>query len=150
MTDELNKILQTDCTTADVLDLLPQRPPFVMIDRLTAFTADTVTTRLEVRADCIFCNGGHMLAAGLVENMAQTCAARIGYINYISHRPVKIGYIGAVRGLSVYRTPYVDEVLCTTVRVKEDVFGMTLVDARVEVGSELLAEAEMKIALADA
>ena len=78
----------------DILDLLPQRPPFILVDHLVDFTPEGVTTEFEVRSDGIFTENGRLIATGLIENIAQTCATRIGYINYISHRPVGIGYIG--------------------------------------------------------
>ena len=131
----------------DILDLLPQRPPFILVDHLVEFTPEGVTTEFEVRSDGIFTENGRLIATGLIENIAQTCATRIGYINYISHRPVGIGYIGAIRDLTIFRTPHVGELLTTTIRVKEEIFGMTLVDAEVRSGEELLAQSEMKIAL---
>ena len=131
----------------DILDLLPQRPPFILVDHLVEFTPEGVTTEFEVRSDGIFTENGRLIATGLIENIAQTCATRIGYINYISHRPVGIGYIGAIRDLTIFRTPHVGELLMTTIRVKEEIFGMTLVDAEVRSGEELLAQSEMKIAL---
>ena len=131
----------------DILDLLPQRPPFILVDHLVDFTPEGVTTEFEVRSDGIFTENGCLIATGLIENIAQTCATRIGYINYISHRPVGIGYIGAIRDLTIFRTPHVGELLMTTIRVKEEIFGMTLVDAEVRSGEELLAQSEMKIAL---
>lgn len=131
----------------DILDLLPQRPPFVLVDHLVHFTQEVVTTEFEVRSDGLFTEGDHLMETGLIENIAQTCATRIGYINYISHRPVGIGYIGAIRDLTILRTPHVGERLTTTIRVKEEVFGMTMVDAEVRSGDELLVQAEMKIAI---
>ncbi|WP_289200495.1 hypothetical protein [Phocaeicola sartorii] len=61
--------------------------------------------------------------------------------------PVKIGFIGAISNLNVIRTPQVNEVLDTTIRVKEEVFGMTLVEAETRVGDEIIVTAEMKIAI---
>ncbi len=129
------------------LDILPQRPPFILIDRLTQYDEALTVTQLTVRPDNLFVSKGCLLASGLVENMAQTCAARLGYYNLISGLPVKIGFIGAVNNLHVRRTPQVGERLDTTIRVKEEVFGMTLVDAETRVGEELIATAELKIAI---
>lgn len=130
-------------------ELLPQRAPFLMIDCLTHCDPVVTTTRLEVRADNIFCDDGVLSASGLVENIAQTCAARMGYINLTSGEPVKLGFIGAVRNLQIHRLPHVGDVLATTITVKEEVFQMTLVDAEVRLGSEVLVSAEMKIALSE-
>lgn len=130
-------------------DLIPQRAPFLMIDCLTAFDLTNTESELTVREDNIFFTAGILSASGLIENIAQTCAARIGYVNLMSGQPVKIGFIGAVRNLAIYRTPKAGEVLRTTIIVKEEVFRMTLVDAWVKVGDEVLVQAEMKIALSE-
>lgn len=128
-------------------ELIPQRHPFIMIDCLTGFDRINTSTELTVREDNIFYEEGGLSASGLIENIAQTCAARMGYINLTSGQPVKLGFIGSVRNLVVHRTPVAGEVLKTSVKVREEVFSMTLVDAEVRSGDELLVEAEMKIAL---
>ena len=129
------------------LDILPQRPPFILIDRLTHYDETVTTTQFLVRQNHLFVSEDCLLPAGLVENMAQTCAARLGYYNLISGLPVKIGFIGAVSNLHILRVPVVGECLDTTIRVKEEVFGMTLVDAETRVGEEVIATAELKIAI---
>ena len=127
--------------------LLPQRPPFVMISRLLTFEPMFVTTEFLITEDCIFVADGILDTKGIVENVAQTCAARIGYVNYIQHKQIEVGYIGAVRNMNFLRAPRVGEVLTTTVKVREEIFHMTLVDAEVRIGNELVSTAEMKIAL---
>ena len=88
-----------------------------------------------------------MLASGLIENIAQTCAARLGYFNLISGQPVKIGFIGAVSDLHVARTPQTGETLDTTIWVKEEVFGMTLANAEIRACDETIVTANIKIAI---
>ena len=131
----------------DPQDILPQRHPFIMIDRLTHYDEAVTSTSLLVSSHNIFVEKGWMLATGLIENMAQTCAARLGYFNLISGLPVKIGFIGAISNLHIWRCPAVGETLDTTIHVQEEVFGMTLVSAETRVGEEIIANAEMKIAI---
>ena len=76
-------------------ELIPQRPPFVMIDRLLSCDQVVTVTELEVRDDNVFVLDGHFSTEGLMENIAQTCAARMGYINLSHGKKVKIGVIGA-------------------------------------------------------
>ena len=133
----------------DVHTLLPQQEPFVMIDRLVHYDPVRTVTALEVRCDNIFADDGHLSVAGLNENIAQTCAARMGYISFSSGDGVKIGVIGAITGFSVSRTPKVGEVLTTTIDVMQEVYNVTLVHATVTVGEEVIAETDLKIALQD-
>ena len=131
-------------------EILPQREPFVFVDRLIHYDErETVTTFL-VPADHLLVEDGHLTAAGILENMAQSSAARIGYLcKYVLHVPVRIGYIGAIRKFRVHRLPAVGETVHTTVVLVEDVFGITLVDAEVRVGEDLIAEAALKTALGE-
>ena len=128
-------------------ELIPQRPPFVMIDKLLSFDMTVTVTQLEVRADNVFCKDAHLSSEGLMENIAQTCAARMGYINLNKNEAVKIGVIGAVNNFEVFRTPTVGELIVTTIEVIEEMFQITMVKAVIRCGDETIAQANMKIAL---
>ena len=126
-------------------ELIPQRPPFVMIDRLLLCDTTITTTTLEVREENIFVSDGRLSAAGLMENIAQTCAARIGYLN----ESMKIGVIGAVSNFEIFHTPKIGDLIVTTIDVLEEMFQITLVKAVIKCGDETMAQANMKIALLD-
>lgn len=135
----------------DIHELLPQREPFVMVGKLLHFDLEKTLTSTEIDGDNIFVENGVFSASGIIENIAQTCAARIGYVNkYVLLRnEIQIGFIGAIRNLNLYRCPKVGEVIETSIITVEEIFGMTLVTATVSVGEEIIAEAEMKIALSE-
>ena len=62
-----------------------------MISRLTHFDMVRTVTETEVSAQNIFVEEGRFSASGLIENIAQTCAARIGYVNkYILKKGIQI------------------------------------------------------------
>lgn len=141
----------TDCRHIPIETLLLQAPPFRFVDRLDRFDREEVVTSFTVPADGPLVEDGCLTEAGLVENMAQSSAARIGYISvYIDHVPVRIGYLGQIKNLEINRLPRCGEVLSTTVRLRQDVFGITLVEARVCQGEEMVAQAAVKTALQDA
>ena len=133
----------------DILTLIPQRPPFVMVDRLLHFDTQTTITEFEVRADNIFIDDGKLSSEGIVENIAQTCAARMGYISLMSNTPVKVGVIGAISNMTIDFLPQCGAKLTTRIDLLEEVFQMTLVSASVTIGDEVVATANMKIALTD-
>ena len=134
--------------TYNVEDLLPQRRPFVLIDELADCTPEATVTHLRVREDNPFCAEGRLQAPGIVENIAQTCAARIGYLNKCNREEVKIGVIGAIRNLTIEQLPPVGERLTTRIEVTSEVLALTLVQASVRNGKgEILATCEMKIAV---
>lgn len=132
----------------DIHTLLPQQEPFVMVERLVHYDAENTMTLTTICPDNIFAIDGVLSAEGLIENIAQTCAARIGYVNkYILRRGIQIGFIGSVRHFFVKRLPRIGEQVRTSVHIEQEVFGMTLATATVCVGEELLAQTEIKIAV---
>jgi len=139
---------QADLKTIDVLTLLPQRPPFVMIDMLTYFDMQVTTTQMTVSRDNLFMEeSGILNPCAMVENIAQTCAARLGYINcYIYKRGLRLGFIGGIKNLKVIRPVRLGETLTTTIEVMEEVMQLTLVNATIRVDDEVVMTAEMKIA----
>ena len=134
----------------DILTLLPQRPPFVMIDKLLYCDKVVTKTDFRVREENIFCDNGRLTESGVIENIAQTCAARMGYINlFVMKDTVKLGFIGAIRNMELHRLPKLDELITTQITVREEIFQMTLVTAQVTVGDEIIASSEMKISITD-
>lgn len=132
----------------DIHELLPQQEPFVMIGKLIHFDQNMTVTETLVQEENIFVDGGRFCAAGLMENIAQTCAARIGYANkYILKKGIQLGFIGAVRNFEVKALPKVGDTIVTRVEVKEEIFGMTLAYATIECDGEVLVSTEMKIAI---
>ena len=132
----------------DIHELLPQQEPFVMVGSLVHFDIRRTTTETCVASSNIFTEDGKFTASGLIENIAQTCAARIGYVNkYILLRGIQIGFIGAVRNMQIHSLPNVGDIITTTVDVVEEVFGMTLATATVTCQGQCLVETEIKIAV---
>ena len=139
-----------DFEDIDILTLLPQRPPFIMIDKLLSCDKIITKTRFLVIKDNIFIEQGRLTSSGLIENIAQTCAASMGYINqYIYKENIKLGFIGSIKNLQISRTPNIGETLETTIEVEEEVFQMTLVNATIKINDEVIVTSEMKIALSD-
>ena len=139
---------EQDLRKIDIHELLPQQEPFVMIGTLTHFDRTLTVTETEVTADNIFVEEGCFSASGLMENIAQTCAARIGYVNkYILKKGIQLGFIGAVRNFEIKALPKVGDIITTRVDVKEEVFGMTLAEATITSNGQTLVSTEMKIAV---
>ncbi|MDD6553562.1 MAG: pseudouridylate synthase [Prevotellaceae bacterium] len=132
----------------DLHTLLPQQEPFVMIGSLVAFDETTTVTETLIRPDNLFVDNGLFCTAGMTENIAQTCAARIGYVNkYILKKGVQIGVIGAVRKLHVSGHPKAGDTIRTTVTVVQELLGMTLANATISLGDETLVTAQIKLAV---
>ena len=139
---------ESNLRAIDVHELLPQQEPFVMIGSLVYFDKTLTVTETKVQRDNIFVDGNRFSASGLMENIAQTCAARIGYVNkFILKKGIQLGFIGGVRNFKIIALPIVGDVITTRVEVKEEVFGMTLAEATIVCGDKVLVTSEMKIAI---
>ncbi len=129
----------------DILAFIPQRPPFVMVDELLFAGGNTAITKFKVAADNIFMAGGQLTEPALVENIAQTAAARIGYICSEKKEPVPVGFIGAVQNLQIMALPGVGDELETEIAVGNQVFDVTMITGKVSCRGKILAQCEMKI-----
>ena len=125
--------------------VIPQRMPFVMISELIQTDAITSRSSFEVKADNIFLKDNYLQEPALVENIAQTAAARAGYLAIQEQRPVTIGYIGSIQNLEVFELPVSGDQLNTEIRVMNQVFDVTLIGATVSCGGKKIATCEMKI-----
>ena len=125
--------------------LIPQRPPFVMIDKLL-YSGETFTrTSFRITEGNIFLETGEFCEAGLMENIAQTAAARAGYISRLENKPVSVGYIVAVKNLEILVLPKINDELITEIKIENQVFDFILLSGRVYCKDKLVATCEMKI-----
>lgn len=129
----------------NIESLLPQRPPFVMIDKLLSSTETTTTTGFGIKADNIFVDNGVFKEPGLVENIAQTAAARAGYISQTENKPVMVGYIAAINNLRVFALPKTGDELITEITVENQIFDVTLISGKITCNEQLIAQCNMKI-----
>jgi len=98
----------------------------------------------------VFVSKNKLSASGLIENMAQTTAARMGYLAMYGvgvMGVVRVGVIGAIKHLSVEAPPDAGSVLTTSVDLIEELGDMILVKAKVECKGQIIASCEMIVSL---
>jgi len=132
-------------TAENILDLIPQKSPFVMVDKLLNFNDTSTTTSLTIRADNIFVENGLFKEPGLIENIAQTTAARAGYIAKTSNKPVLVGYIGSVNNLEIFSLPQTGDHLETEIIIDNQIFDVTIISGKITCKEEIIAQCRMKI-----
>ena len=125
------------------LPLIPQRPPFILVDNLLSCNEEVVVTDFHIPQDHILVQNGVLSEVGLIENVAQTCAARIGWIN--REKPIPIGVIGAVNNFEYYTLPVAGETITTTVTVSSAVFEAIIVHAETKCNGQSVAQCDMKV-----
>ena len=126
---------------------IPQKPPMVMIDEITATAEGKIETRFFIRPDNPLCHEGYLTEAGLIENIAQTAAARTGIRNSDVEKEPPTGFIGGIRHLQILRYPMAGEQITTTVEVEHEVFNASVVRGSICLGSERIASCQLKIFL---
>lgn len=132
----------------EILKLIPQRFPMVMLGSLLSYTAETVTVDFQVRPDNLFVSEGELQESGLLEHMAQSVAAHTGYGFYIRQEQAPTGYIGSIQKAEIVRLPRTGENLTTVVHIVQEFMGVTLVDIETRIQEELIATAQMKTVIA--
>jgi predicted hotdog family 3-hydroxylacyl-ACP dehydratase len=125
--------------------LIPQRKPFVMIDALLHSDEKRTKTTFQIRQENIFVEDGLFREAGLLENIAQTAAARVGYVVQKEKKPAPMGYIGAVKNFEVFDLPRVNEELETEITITNQIFDITVITGSITCNQRLIARCEMKI-----
>lgn len=135
----------------DIHTLLPQQQPFVIVGALTHYSDTRVCTTTVIPDNDIFVSDNVIMPFALAENIAQTCAARIGYINkYILHKDIQIGVIAAIRNCHICALPHVGDTIHTQVDIIEDIFDMTLAKAVITSGGTVVTTAEITLKLSNA
>ncbi|HET6254174.1 MAG TPA: 3-hydroxyacyl-ACP dehydratase [Puia sp.] len=136
--------------TPDIKTLIPQGPPFVMVDRLLGSDGSTTRTSFRITTGNPLTANGQFGLAGLIENMAQTAAAGAGYEALVAAGGVQSGAapggaIVAINNLEIIRLPEAGEELFTEVTVTARVADIVVISGQITCGQMVIARGEMKI-----
>ena len=131
----------------NVIDLIPQRHPIVMVDDFLGVEDTLSISRLTISESNLFVDNGVFSECGIIEHIAQSAAARIGYIFKKKTEPVPIGYIGSVNNFFVSINPRVGDTIYTYIEVIQEVFNISLIQARCKINNQEIASCTMKIFL---
>lgn len=136
-----------EITALNILDLIPQAPPFVMVDALTYSDELISRSGFIIPADHCMVDGGYFTEGGLLENIAQTAAARSGYEATANNQPIKGGYIGAVKDLEIFFLPAAGKTIRTEIIIENQFFNVSVISGSVWCDNALAARCEMKVFL---
>lgn len=132
---------------AQILDLIPQRPPIVMVDKLISAEEGKTITGLTIQPDNIFVMDGLFREPGIIENIAQSAAVGVGWVCSHTGEPVPTGFIGAIKNLVIHFMPEAYSEITTEVTIEHQVMEATIIRGCVFFQGRLVAECEMKIFL---
>lgn len=125
--------------------LIPQKSPFIMVDSLMSVHENGAKSSFRVTGENVLVDKGHFTEAGLMENMAQTAAARAGHQAVTENKAVEVGYIGAVKNLEIFDLPAIGDELITEIQIENHIFDVTVISGTVMCNDKMIATCEMKI-----
>lgn len=143
---EQNLLRQPILDPQRIIELIPQKPPFVMVDSLFEYTELTGKTGFMIPGDNLLVENGCFSEAGLIEHMAQSMSLHRGYQGFIAGQgKPKRGYIGAIKSIEIKMLPKVNTKLLTNVVILKEIMGVTIVEAvTTNEKGEVIATSEMK------
>jgi predicted hotdog family 3-hydroxylacyl-ACP dehydratase len=118
-----------------------------MIGKLLDSTSNKTVTSLFIKEDNLFCSEGVLRESGLIENMAQTAAAGIGYVSRSAGIEPPMGFIGGLRNLQIYELPEIGTEIRTEIKLEHEVFDARVVSGKIYLKERCIAECELKIFL---
>lgn len=116
-----------------------------MVDTLLQQGETTTRSLFRIGEDNIFLVNGEFTEPGILENIAQTAAARAGYTSMTEGRPVQVGYIGSVKNFEIFALPAMGDQLETEIVMVNQVFNVSMIKGKVWRKDDLMAQCEMKI-----
>ena len=131
----------------EVLEYIPQRAPMLMIDSLYACTEKSASTGFYIDPSNIFVEDGTFNSMGLIENIAQTAAIFAGFQLKKANIPVRLGFIGNIKKLSISLWPKVGETIYTTIEEVNEVMDVKIIKGEIKFLGQHCASCEMKIFL---
>ncbi|MCE7065856.1 hypothetical protein [Dyadobacter sp. CY326] len=128
---------------------IPHRAPFVMIDNLVSASQERFETDFYITADNLLVADGFFQESGLLENIAQTCAASFGYLDQQAGGAPKIGFIGAITKVEIHELPPVHSTIKTVVTPLHQLGNISLVQGESFLEGRILLGCEMKIVVTE-
>ncbi len=142
--------METTLASGDaVLELIPQRPPFVLVDTLVSASDTRFHSRFTIPAHHVLVEHGRLLDAGIFENAAQTAALGMGHLAKKHGAPPPLGFIGAISKAELHGEPAAGDTIDTVVEIKHVVATAHVLEARVMHGEQTMATLELKVFLID-
>jgi len=128
-----------------IKNLIPQREPMIMVDALCDATESEADTGLTIANENLFCDDGLFTEPGLIEHIAQSASAFIGYKALLTNKTPPLGFIGEVKKCRIHFLPRVGDELRTHISMISEVLEVALFAAETKVNGETAVQCQMKI-----
>lgn len=143
----------------NIQQYVPQYPPFLMVDTLDVFEDQKAVSTFTITNDNILLDTYGFSDAGMLENMAQTCALHAGYkfIQGVSSietasdatKKAPVGFIGSIKDYVATQYAQVGDTIHTEVVIEHSIGLASVIRGQVFFKEEMIATCEMKIFLSE-
>jgi 3-hydroxymyristoyl/3-hydroxydecanoyl-(acyl carrier protein) dehydratase len=142
----------------NIQKFVPQYPPFLMVDTLESFEEKKAISTFTILNSNILLEDSFFTEAGILENIAQTCALQSGYsflsnisenTGSVSTRKAPIGFIGAIKDFSFTQKISVGDTIFTHIVIEHTIGVASVVKGSIFLSDQQIASCEMKIFLAE-
>ncbi len=130
----------------DLFKFIPQRPPFVMVDKLFVAEENSIVSGLSIKDDNLLVDHDTFQESGMIENMAQTCALYAGFKANELDKPAPVGFIAGIKNVLINKLPTIGQEITTKIEIVNELMNMQIAMASVhDVDNTLLASCELRI-----
>ena len=119
--------------------------PYIMIDNLIKATEEGFITDFEISQDNIFLEDGLFREYGMIENIAQSGAVGLVFMNSASQNGTVDGFLAGISKLNVHGLPGIAHRIRTTVKPLAYYANMVLLKGEIELENRLLLDCEIKL-----
>lgn len=126
-------------------ELIPHRPPMVLIDTVNEYGPTRIVARRTVREGDPFVDAHGLDNSALLEVIAQTIAAGDAMYAQANGGRVLRGYLTGLTGVKLHGRAAIGDIIEVTGDCLKRMDGMGLFDTTAKVGDRLLAEGRFKL-----
>src|SRR5690606_16378223 len=113
---------------AQICKLIPQQPPFVLVDTLIEYGADRIVAAFNIpQQQVLVATTAAPTEAGVIEDFARTVASQHGYGYFTRDRSPPVASFASLTDFAVHRRPRAGQHLSTTTHILQRMFGVTAV-----------------------
>jgi len=130
----------------DVSELIPHKPPMLMIDNLLEINERASVSEMTVRDDMLFVDGSGKLAeASYPEIISQAVAAQEGFRRFGGKNPLVEGFLLGIKNFEILGESRVGDDLRISLQKKTRFGDFGILSGEIFRGDELIARGEVKV-----
>ena len=116
-----------------------------MVDSLLSASEEKIVTDFEIQKENVFLKEDVFMAYGMIENIAQSAALGLAYLNPGSERVLGEGFLAGISKLNVFGLPEIQDNISTSIVPQVYFDNMVMLSGEVEANGKLLLDCEIKL-----